>query len=77
MLFEQLIMARAHFVTIDSRMLGHAVCWRRCCFGMLCGVLFEVLRMVRSHVCKIDGRVLWECYVGVLFGVMVLAHFCD
>ena len=70
------VKVRAHFCKIDGRVPGGSLgCWHRCCFGMLFGGLFEAPLMVRAHFCKIDGRVLWECCLGVLFGVMVRARF--
>ena len=32
--------------------------------------------MVRAHFGEIDGQMLWECCLGVLFG-MARAHFGD
>ena len=48
-LFELLVMARAHFVKTDGG------CRCRCCFGVLFRALFVVQVTVREHFARLMG----------------------
>ena len=69
-LFELLVLVRAHCIWIDGRVLGHAV-WVLVQGALLFGVFVEVLATVRAHFCEIDCRVL-----GRGKQVTALAQFC-
>ena len=81
-----MVTARAHFCDIDARVLSgmqvtvqaHVCLLTVGCKGGMqlrwwLGTLFGVLVDFR----KIDGRLSWGVLFGVLFRVMVRAHYCS
>ena len=69
-LFEVLVTVQAHFCDTDARVLSgmQVTAQVRWWFGIPFGVLVDFR--------KIDGWVSWGVLVGVLFRMMVRAHFC-